>query len=127
MGIGRRLKVLVIDDDPLVLEVVRQRLASDGHTVVVREDSLGTNRAVREEDPDVVLLDITMPAINGERIIELLQRDRSIAHTPVIVHSSMSTEQVEELLGDTKTVGIITKTSSDAEFMGKFDLLMSRH
>ena len=49
-------KVLVVDNDPIVLGVTRARLESAGYQVVTRDKAPGTSRAILEEDPDVVLL-----------------------------------------------------------------------
>lgn len=121
------LKVLVIDDDAIVLEIVRERLSEAGHEVVVRDEALGTNRAVREQAPDVILLDIMMPAINGERIIELLRRDAATSRIPVILHSSKSDAELETVVADTEALGAISKAASDDEFMARFDQLVARH
>jgi CheY-like chemotaxis protein len=117
------LKVLVIDDDPIVLEVIRERLTGAGHQVVVREEALGTMQVVRDEQPDLVLLDVMMPALNGERIAELLKGRKATQHVGIILHSSKSDAELLPLIQQTGALGAISKTSDDAAFIERFDAL----
>src|SRR5687767_1271098 len=86
----RRGKVLVVDDDPVILEVVRERLEAAGFDVYVREDALGTSQWVAREQPDFILLDVMMPALSGGELGQLLKRSTATNQTAVILHSSMT-------------------------------------
>ena len=67
-----RRTVLVVDDDPIVLEVTRERLEGAGYIVYVREEALGTSQWSAEFQPDIVLLDVNMPALTGLDLAQLL-------------------------------------------------------
>ena len=86
----RRGKVLVVDDDPIILEVVRERLDAAGFDVYVRADALGTSQWVAREQPDFILLDVMMPALGGAELGLLLKRSHTTNQTAVILHSSMT-------------------------------------
>jgi len=120
-------KVLVIDDDPIVLEVVRERLEGAGFVVVVRDEPLGTTNVVRDERPDIVLLDIMMPALNGERLAALLRSNRSLSSIGIILHSSKSPAELHPLIAQTGAIGAISKSESEGEFMRKFHDLVRMH
>lgn len=120
-------KVLVIDDDPIVLEVVRERLEGAGFVVVVRDEPLGTTNVVRDERPDIVLLDIMMPALNGERLAALLRSNRSLGHIGIILHSSKTPAELGPLVEQTGAIGAISKSESEGEFMRKFHDLVRSH
>src|SRR5262249_26271874 len=66
----RRMRFMVVDDDPVVLEVTRERLSFMGYDVIVRESALGTSAAILRERPDVVLLDVNMPSLSGEQLAQ---------------------------------------------------------
>ncbi len=117
---ARKMKVLVIDDDPIVLEVTRERLARAGYDVLVREESLGTTQVVREEQPDVLLLDLLMPALNGERIAALLKGNERTRHVTLILHSSKSQDELNALVPETGAVGAISKGKNDRDFLEAF-------
>jgi CheY-like chemotaxis protein len=121
------LKVLVIDDDPVVLEVVRERLSGAGHQVLTREEALGTTQTVRDEQPDLVLLDIMMPALNGERIAELLKAHKATQHVGIILHSSKPERELVALIQQTGALGAISKTSDDVTFLKQFEALAQKH
>jgi len=121
------MRVLVIDDDPIALQVARERLASMGHEVFTREEALGTAQAVRDLKPDIVLIDVMMPALGGEQIAGLLKQSRLTRDVGVILHSSKSEAELARLLGDSGAVGAITKTSDTRIFLEQFEQLARKH
>jgi CheY-like chemotaxis protein len=120
-------KVLVIDDDPIVLEVVRERLEGAGFVVVVRDEPLGTTNVVRDERPDIVLLDVMMPALNGERLAALLRANRSLNSLSIVLYSSKTPHELTALVEQTGAIGAISKSESEGEFMRKFHDLVRTH
>jgi PleD family two-component response regulator len=123
----RKLKVLVIDDDPIILEVVRERLESAGYAVSVREHALGTVQYVREEHPDVLLLDVMMPALNGERLATLLKGSARTKDAGIILYSSKSEAELAPMIQETGALGAISKSESAEEFTRRFDALVRKH
>ena len=125
---NHRLKVLVVDDDPIVLEVTRARLEAAGYEVVIREDGVGTSNAVAQENPDVVLLDITMPGISGEAIAKLITHNPKRAAVSVIFHSTRGQAELDVLASECRALGAIEKTNNSALFRLQFErLVMSRY
>lgn len=123
----RRTKVLVVDDDALVLEVTRTRLVALGYDVVTREDAVGTTAAVAREDPDVVLLDVAMPGVSGEALAKLLANDPKRRRVAVIFHSARDDEELQRLAEQCHALGAIQKTPNASLFRLRFErLLMSR-
>jgi CheY-like chemotaxis protein len=122
----RRGKVLVVDDDPVVLEVVRERLDAAGYDVYVRADALGTSQWVAREQPDFILLDVMMPALSGGELGQLLKRSTSTNQTAVILHSSLTASSLEPVIERTGAIGAIGKTQDRAKFMTEFEQLASR-
>jgi DNA-binding response OmpR family regulator len=122
----RRGKVLVVDDDPIILEVVRERLDAAGFDVYVRADALGTSQWVAREQPDFVLLDVMMPALGGAELGHLLKRSHTTNQTVVILHSSMSAAALAPVIQRTGAIGAITKTHDGAKFIAEFERLTER-
>ena len=112
---------MVVDDDPIALEVTRFRLEGVGFEVITREQALGTSTAIRRENPDLLLLDLHMPALSGDALARLLSRDRT--GTPVVFHSSDSIEVLQATVEANKALGAICKTENDALFLAKFERL----
>jgi PleD family two-component response regulator len=122
-----RIRVLVIDDDAIVLEVMRERLEAAGYEVMVREHALGTVQVVREEHPDIVVLDIMMPALNGERIATLLKGSVRTKDVGIILHSSKSEAELAPLITETGALGAISKSERSDAFMQRFEALVRKH
>jgi two-component system cell cycle response regulator len=76
--------VLLVEDSLVVRTVVRQHLAQHGYRVVEVEDGAGAMPALREHRPDVVLMDIEMPVMDGFQILEAVKADPDLCDTPVV-------------------------------------------
>ena len=107
-----RLLVLVVDDDPVSLEVTRERLLRMGLDVVTREQSLGTSRWIIENQPDLVLLDLNMPALTGAELARLIRRHM----TGVVVHSSQSAAELARVTREVGAIGGLSKSLGDRDF-----------
>jgi diguanylate cyclase (GGDEF)-like protein len=78
------MKVLVIDDSPEALKIVRARLAKEGLDILCAENGRDGLEAARAEAPDLILLDIKMPDLSGFDVIRRLKADAALAMVPVI-------------------------------------------
>ena len=92
---SRAPKILVVDDTPALLDIVRKCLEPEGYTVVTCLESRHAVRLAREEQPDVIMLDVVMPEVTGWEVLDALHLDPELAHVPVIV----CTAYVAEALG----------------------------
>jgi DNA-binding response OmpR family regulator len=80
---GRR--VLVVDDEPNIIEAIRFILMRDGWDVSILSDGTGVEEAVRHIRPDVVILDVMLPGRSGYEILTGLKADASTAGVPVLL------------------------------------------
>ena len=80
--------VLVADDSALALTLLTRRLQGAGYRVVTAVDGIQAAQRAYSEEPDLIILDITMPRMNGYQVCRLLKRDPLVAHIPVIVLSA---------------------------------------
>ena len=78
---------LVIDDDRRVRELVGRSLAANGYDVATASDGAAGLQAVRELEPDVVLLDVMMPQLDGWSVLGAMKSDPDLARVPVILHT----------------------------------------
>src|SRR5712691_10878917 len=82
----RRLaKIVVIEDDLTFLDLLRVHLAGAGHEVLTAEDAMLGLRAVIDNAPDLILLDLSVPYLDGFEMIEALHTDPATRNIPVIV------------------------------------------
>jgi len=87
------VKVLYVEDEPLQRELVNQLLQLAGIEIQLAENGLEGVEKAKEWIPDVVLMDIRMPGLNGFETIEKIREIPEIADTPVVVLSAWATSQ----------------------------------
>ena len=95
---GRKKQVLVVDDDPNIADMLRQHLPEPDFKIDSALDGLKGLEAVRVAQPDVILLDLIMPNLDGFGFIEELRADPELCGLPVIVISSKELTQAEAAL-----------------------------
>ena len=78
-------RVLVVDDEPDVLLLCRVNLEFEGYDVATAPDGEAGLEACRELKPDVVLLDVMMPKMDGWQVLEAIKADEDLAHIPVVM------------------------------------------
>jgi DNA-binding response OmpR family regulator len=77
-------KILVIDDEPEITDIVETFLTESGYTVEVENTSKNAMEKARHFKPDVILLDIMMPDIDGYNVCQEIKNDPALTHIPVI-------------------------------------------
>lgn len=86
------LKVLIVDDSPAQVLSICRIMEQAGHQVLVAHSGERAIELANEEKPQVILMDIIMPGMNGYQATRRLSRDESTRNIPVIMVSSRSTE-----------------------------------
>jgi CheY-like chemotaxis protein len=85
-------KVLVVDDDPLIQKILREPLERAGYYVKVASHGLEALQVVKDQRPDLIILDILMPMLDGFKTARLLKFDKRFKDIPIIVLTSRATE-----------------------------------
>ena len=81
---GTSTKVLVIDDDAIFRELLRIHLSNNGYQVLVAEHAILGGHLVLSDTPDLIIVDVEMPYINGYEFVEALKGDLETRDIPVI-------------------------------------------
>lgn len=85
--------VLVVDDDPQIVRVVEINLTQEGYQIRTAGDGEAALAAVREERPDLVILDVTMPRMDGFEALKRLKADPALADIPVIMLTARAEDE----------------------------------
>lgn len=88
-------RVLIADDEPLTAEMLAVMLTFRGYDVVCAGNGPDALRQARESHPDLVLLDVLMPGIDGETVARALRDDPSLCDVPIVLISSADESEVE--------------------------------
>lgn len=86
-------KVLVIDDDPFILDMYSVKLREAGFSVDTAENGETGMEKFKKESPDVVLLDIVMPNLDGFTILETLRKEKSSPQTKIILLTNLGQKE----------------------------------
>ena len=104
------LRILVGEDDPAVARLYEAYAQSRGHTVIVARDGAETLVAAVSEKPDLVLLDVMMPKLDGRDVLKQLKDDPKTAGIPVLVVTAFGGDQnLRDLLLELGAVDVLEK------------------
>ncbi len=83
-------KILLVDDDPDFVEAVKVIVENGGYDVTVAYDGQEGLEAVAEEKPDLIVLDVMMPVMNGHEACAKLKKDKATAEIPIILLTAVA-------------------------------------
>ena len=106
-------RILVVDDVADNVEILRMRLTALGYEVIEATDGEQALAKVAEALPDLVLLDIMMPKIDGLEVVRRLKADKSLPFTPVILVTALESRQDRERGIEVGANAYIVKSSFD--------------
>jgi len=85
-------KILIVDDEETVKRVLCSLLKNEGYEVIEAEDGKSGVELAKKEDPDVILMDLTMPVMDGLKACRLLKEDEKTKNIPVLVITTAAGE-----------------------------------
>lgn len=91
-------RILVIDDEPNIIELVQFNLEKEGHTIIVAKDGITGLKLAIHELPDLIILDIMLPQLDGIEVCRKLSNDPNTSGIPVIMLSARN-EVLDKVLG----------------------------
>lgn len=110
-------KVLIVDDSPTQLASLRRIVERLGHQAITAEDGAAGVDLARRERPDLILMDVVMPNLNGFQATRQISRDQETSHIPIILVTTkdQETDRVWGLRQGAK--GYITKPIDEKELI----------
>ena len=106
-------KVLVVDDEPDLVETVRFSLEMEGYQVLVSYNGEDGLTQARRENPDLIILDLMLPKLDGYKLCRLLKFDERYKHIPILMLTAKAQER-DRILGK--------QTGADAYMTKPFDI-----
>lgn len=85
-----KIKILLVEDDTFLLGMYATKFELDGFKVIMAEDGEKAIRAALKELPDIILLDIILPKLNGFEVLKQLKLEPTTAEIPVILLTNLS-------------------------------------
>jgi CheY-like chemotaxis protein len=108
-------RILVVDDSPICLDMMAMVLEEGGYEVITVASPFALSSALSQHAPDLVLVDVNMPGLSGDKLVEITLRNRPGGRTcPIVLHSDKPDLELLALAETSGAAGYIRKTS-DAE------------
>jgi DNA-binding response OmpR family regulator len=120
-------KILVADDDIMLQRLISNTLKLEHHEIIVADNGPKTLELARTEKPDLVILDVMMPGLNGFDVCAALRKDPATTTLPVIMLSGLG--QVQEKIMGLKAGAdeYLTKPIDPRELLTRVEMLLARH
>lgn len=117
--------VLVADDNPVSRELLRDALEPCGFRVVEASDGREAVRRIEQDRPDLVLLDIQMPSMDGFEVLKVVRGLEGSAHLPLIAFTALAMENDRERILAAGFDGYVSKPISISEVRLQVEQLLS--
>jgi len=119
-------KILVVDDEVDLVETLRFPLEMEGYNVLVSYNGEDALNKARKENPDLILLDLMLPKLDGYKVCRLLKFDERYKHIPILMLTA-KTQQKDKLMGqETGADEYITKPFEFDELMKKIKAYLNK-
>ena len=119
-------KVLIVEDNPANMALAVFLLQSVGHTVLSATDAEAGLTLARDEQPNLILMDIQLPGMDGLEATVLLKRDEATSAIPVIALTALAMKGDEERIRAAGCDGYIAKPMRYKDFLAAIDAQLSR-
>ena len=91
-------RISIVEDDQLIAQMYRMKLEAEGYDVDVAESGMNGIQMIEQTHPDLILLDYSLPDINGSAVLQEARRNPATAEVPVIVLTNMDNDTVHDEL-----------------------------
>lgn len=122
-----RNKILLVEDSKAVQQMYRNKLTFEQYQVLTADNGMEAIKILSQEKPDVILLDLMMPIMDGYKVLQVIKTDSRLAKIPVLVFSAKGQpEEVEKALNLGAAGYIVKATTKPNEVMDKIKAVLSQ-
>jgi len=116
--------ILIADDSPTEIYVLKKMLEKHDHQIITAEDGEQAVEVTNKEKPDLILMDVVMPRLNGFQATRRLSRDPATQHIPVIIVSSKN-QETDKLWGMRQGArGYLGKPVTEEQLINEINTLL---
>ncbi len=124
MEVKAKARILVVDDEEDLGRILKFALMAAGHEVLLAMDGAEGLKLAREGGPDLILLDLMLPKIDGYKVCRMLKFDERYKSIPIVILSARTQEADKEMARDTGADLFITKPYNLEEILRTIDRLL---
>ena len=104
-------RILIIDDDPAYVKIIESKLVDVGYQILTAPDGLSGLNLAKKEKPDLILLDLMLPHMDGHKVCRLIKFDQQTQHIPVLMVTSRDLDEDAVMAKKCGAVGFVVKTT----------------
>lgn len=119
-------KILIVDDDPDLRQALRVRLRANHYDTVSASDGYSAISQAYKEHPNLVILDLGLPAGDGFVVLDRLQKDDKLSTIPVIVLTARDAQSAERLVLQSGAAAFFQKPADNAELLNVIRATLSQ-
>ena len=119
-------KILLVDDEFELVEMIKFRLEAGGYSVITAYNGQEALNKARQEKPDLIILDLMLPKIDGYKVCRMLKFDEKYRHIPIILFTARAQETDRDMGKEVGADAYIVKPFEPQELMGKIGELLRK-
>lgn len=118
-------KILSVDDDPTIRKLISETLTRAGYEVESAKDGIDAMVHLKQQRPDLVLLDVMMPEVNGYDVCYSIKRDPALKDIPIIIMTTRE-QEIDPGIGALMGVDYLHKSCSPKDLLAKVSQILGR-
>ena len=119
-------KILVTEDSPTVAAIIKSALTDEGYSVILAEDGKAALDAAKKEKPDLIVMDLMLPKLDGYKVCAMLKFDRNFVDTPIIILTARSADADKQMGQEVHADAYITKPFEPQVLLAKVKELLEK-
>lgn len=122
---NNKKKILLVDDEQDMVYAVKMQLEANGFKVLTAQDGQEGLDKARKENPDLIILDLMLPKIDGYKVCRMLKFDEKYKNIPVIIYTARAQEADEKLGYEVGANAYMTKPFDPKKLLAKINELLN--
>ena len=120
-------KILLVDDEKEFVDMIKMRLEAKNYAVITAHDGIEALNKTRELRPDLIILDIMLPNLDGYQICRMIKFDKTFGEIPIILLTALDQEKDRKLGEQVRADAYITKPFEPEELVEKIAVLLGKN
>ena len=120
-------KILLVDDEKEFVDMIKMRLEAKNYAVITAYDGLEALNKTRELRPDLIILDIMLPNLDGYQVCRMIKFDKTFGEIPIILLTALDQQKDRTLGEQVRADAYITKPFEPEELVEKIAVLLGKN